>query len=179
MGVFVRRGSLIVLCMMLSLLSTTFMACAATVTAVLQPGRLTITDAPSALIFTPIAACDSDWTLGASFTLGVTDATGSKAGWHIQAALGPPMRADGTPAPVLRSTITNARATGLTGVAPQATLAYPRPFLVAGDTVFSAAEQSGVGKSFLSFDTTIAVPKDPQDASSLSATLVLSIAAGP
>lgn len=151
---------------------------AATVTAVLEPGRLTITDAPIALTYSSATTADRLRTLDATFGLGVTDASGRRAGWHIQAALGPLTRADGTPVPVRSSTVTEARVTALTGRTPISTLSYPRAFRTSGDTIFSAAAGSGVGKSALTFGAELVVP-DTADDAPLTATLMVTIAAGP
>jgi len=152
---------------------------AATVTVALLPGPLAITDAPATLVYTPATATDTAQTFDATFTLGISDATGKKAGWHIDAALGPLTTSDGTSVSPLASAITRARVTGLTGIAPLATLVYPRPFRTDGDTIFSAAERSGVGKSSLAFDTEIAVPADATNAAPLTTTLTVTIAASP
>src|SRR6476646_4976921 len=92
-------------------------ASAATVSAVLESGRLTITDAPVALTYSSTTTNDDTRLLDATFSLGVTDATGKKAGWHIQATLGTLTRTDGAPVSVRSSTVTEARVSALTGVA--------------------------------------------------------------
>ena len=152
---------------------------AATVTVTLLPGPLAITDAPSTLVYTPAMATNTAQTFDASFTLAVTDATGRKAGWHIDAALRPLMMSDGTSVPPFTSAITRTRVTGLTGIAPFGMLVYPRPFRADSDTIFSADKGSGAGKSSLAFDTEITVPADATNAAPLSTTLSVTIAASP
>ncbi len=152
---------------------------AATVTVTLLPGPLAITDSPATLVYIPVTATDTAQTFDANFTLAITDATGKKAGWHIDAALGPLTMSDGTPVSIRASVITHAHVTGLTGVAPFGVLAYPRPFHADGDTIFIAAERSGVGKSSLTFDTEIAVPADLAITAPLTTTLTVTIVASP
>src|SRR5947209_20282349 len=105
---------------------------ATTVTAVLESGRLTITDAPVALTYSSATTADNVRLLDATFSLGVTDATGKKAGWHIQATLGALTRTDGTPVPVQSSTVTGARVATVTGLAPRSTLSYPHALRATG-----------------------------------------------
>jgi len=152
---------------------------AATVSAVLQSGRLTITDAPVALTYSSITTADNLRLLDATFSLGVTDATGKKAGWHIQAALGTLTHTDGSAVSVRSSAVTQAHVTTLTGLAPNSVLSYPHTFRANGDTIFSAAAGSGVGKSSLTFDTELAVSEDTADTAPLTTTLTVTIAAGP
>lgn len=95
---------------------------AATVTVALLPGPLAITDMPSILVYTPTTVTDTAQTFDATFTLGVTDATGKRAGWHIDAVLGPLTMSDGTPVSTHTSAIARTRAIRLTGIAPLDTL---------------------------------------------------------
>jgi len=95
---------------------------AATVTVALLPGPLAITDAPATLVYTPATATDTTQTFDATFTLSITDATGKRAGWHIDAVLGPLTMSDGTPVSTHTSAIARTRAIGLTGIAPLDTL---------------------------------------------------------
>jgi hypothetical protein len=152
---------------------------ATAVTAVLESGRLTITDAPVALTYSSATTADNMRMLDATFSLGVTDATGKRAGWHIQAMLGPLTHTDGTLVPVHSSTVTEARVTTLTGSAPTNMLSYPHAFRANGDTIFSAAAGSGMGKSSLTFGTELAVAADATVSDPLTATLTVTIAASP
>jgi hypothetical protein len=152
---------------------------ATAVSATLESGRLTITDAPVALTYSSAANADTERLLDATFSLGVTDATGKGAGWHIQAMLGPLTHADGTPAAVRSSTVTEARVTTLTGAAPASLLTYPHALRASGDTIFSAAAGSGMGKSSLTFGTEIAVAADAAQSDPLTATLTVTITASP
>jgi hypothetical protein len=152
---------------------------AAKVSVALESGRLTITDAPVALTYSSITTSDNIRLLDATFSLGVTDATGTKAGWHIQAMFGMLTRTDGTPVPVRSSTVTGAHVATVTGLAPQSVLSYPHAFRTNGDTIFSAAAGSCVGKSSLTFDTELAVSADTADIVPLTTTLTVTIAASP
>jgi hypothetical protein len=152
---------------------------ATAVSAVLESGRLTITNAPVALTYSSAATADNLRLLDATFGLGVTDATGTKAGWHIQAMLGPLTHTDGTPVPIHSSTVTEARVTTLTGAAPASMLSYPHAFRADGDTIFSAAAGSGMGKSSRTFGTEIAVAADTATSDPLITTLTVTIAASP
>ena len=152
---------------------------AATVTVVLESGRLSITDAPVALTYSSTTTSDNIRRLDTTFSLGMTDATGTKAGWHIQATLGALTRPDGSSVPVLSSAVTQARVTTLTGRPPNSMLSYPRAFRTDGDTIFSAAAESGMGKSSLTFDTELAVEADTADTAPLTTTLTVTITASP
>jgi hypothetical protein len=152
-------------------------AASATATAVLQPGRLTISDAPAILSYTTSTTDDSR-VLDATFGLHVTDATGSRAGWHIQANLGLLTSATGTPVAAFNHSIVDADVVTETGRAPVNQLSYPRSFRPQGDTIFSAAAGTGAGKSSLTFSTTASIPAQA-DGGSYTATLTVTIVAGP
>ncbi|MGI8856995.1 MAG: hypothetical protein ACR2JW_14705 [Thermomicrobiales bacterium] len=152
---------------------------ATAVSAVIESGRLTITDAPVALTYSSAATADNMRVLEATFSLGVTDATGKKAGWHIQAMLGPLTHLDGTRVPVRSSAVTEAHVATLTGSAPASLLSYPHTFRANGDTIFSAAAGSGMGKSSLTFGTEIAIAADAAASDPLTAILTVTIAASP
>jgi hypothetical protein len=152
---------------------------ATAVGATLESGRLTITDAPVALTYSSATTADNLRLLDATFGLGVTDATGKGAGWHIQAMLGPLTQIDGTPVPIYSSTVTEARVATLTGAAPASVLSYPHTFRANGDTIFSAAAGSGMGKSALTFGTEIAVAADAATSNPLTATMTVTITASP
>ncbi len=152
---------------------------ATAVSAVLESGRLTITDAPVALTYASAATASNMRMLDATFSLGVTDATGKKSGWHIQAMLGPLTHPDGTLVPIQSSTVTEARVATLTGLAPASQISYPYAFRANGDTIFSAAAGSGMGKSSLTFGTEIAVAADAAEGDPLTAILTVTIATSP
>ncbi len=178
----IQRQSLIIFLSLLLLLTLLSMQAvsAATVSAILLPGPLTITNAPVALIYSSTTnATDTLTAYNASVVLGVTDATGKKMGWHIQAIIGPLTRADGSTVAVRSSTVANARVAPQTGIAPQNALSYPRTVPPDGDTIFSAATGTGVGKSSLTFDTEVTVPIEIADTTSLTATLTMTVTAGP
>ena len=152
---------------------------AATATVTLLPGKFAITDAPATLDYTAAPAVDETRAYTTTFSISVTDATGSRAGWHLQAALGPLVSSTGAFAFVGASTITGATITTQTGRAPLGTLAYPRPFRADGDTLFSSAAGSGMGKSSLAFTTEVRVPADSLGGDQCSAALTVSILSGP
>lgn len=60
---------------------------AATATASLGAGSLSITAAPANFSYSGMLTGDG-LNLTSSFAIGVTDATGSKAGWNLQAQIG-------------------------------------------------------------------------------------------
>ena len=152
---------------------------AATASVTLLPGKLFITDAATTLIYTAAPSADETRAYTATFSISVTDATGSRAGWRIQAALGPVLNDTGASAFISASTITGATITTQTGRAPLGTLAYPRPFRTDGDTLFSAAAGSGMGKSSLAFTTELRVPAENLTSDQYSAALTVSILSGP
>jgi hypothetical protein len=149
----------------------------ATATAVLQPGRLTISNAPAILSYAT-STTDTTRVLDATFGLHVTDATGSRAGWHIQASLGLLTSASGAPVAAFDHTIVNADVATETGRAPVSQLSYPRSFRPQGDTIFSAAAGSGAGKSSLTFSTQASIPAQANSDSYVAA-LTVTIVAGP
>jgi hypothetical protein len=151
---------------------------AATVTVTLEPGRLAITDVPALLIYSGGVASDDIRTLDATFSIGVTDATGKKAGWRIQAIFGPLTRADGTLVSVRSASMSQTAVTPLTGVAPRSTYSFPYSFPTDGDIIFSAAAGTGVGKSSLTFDTELTVPSDEADTFPLTTTINVAIIPG-
>lgn len=152
---------------------------AATVDVTLLPGPLAITDAPVALTYLPTATDDDTRTFAANFTLGVVDATGSRAGWHIAANLGPVLDRSGFAVPAWASAVDNASVRAATGRAPASTLAYPRPFDGDGDTIFSAAAGTGAGRSSLTFDTELSMPIEGAESDQYTAMLTVSVVSGP
>ncbi len=152
---------------------------AATATVTLLPGKLAITDTPALLLYTGATATDEARTYTTTFSVSITDATGSRAGWHIQAALGPFLSATGTSAFASTATITGASVITQTGRAPSSTLAYPRPFHADSDTIFSAAAGSGIGKSLVTFATELSIPADSADSDQYRAALAVTILSGP
>ena len=152
---------------------------AATVTAVLLPGQLTITDAPSTVDFVASSTSEDAQTFATQFVIGVTDATGSKDGWSIKARFITVARENGVSLPVRQSRIIGADVTPETGLAPSSLLDYPRPFQTTGDTIFSAAPDSGMGKSWLTFGAELILPADAIDSGPFTTALAVTIASGP
>ncbi len=153
-------------------------AASTTATAVLRPGRLMISNTPSILSYTMTTTNDNTRVLDATFGLHVTDATGSRAGWHIQASLGLLTDESGASVVAFDHTIVNADVTTETGRTPVSQLSYPRSFRPQGDTIFSAAAGSGMGKSTLIFSTEASIPAQA-DSGSYVAALTVTITAGP
>jgi hypothetical protein len=152
-------------------------AAGATVTAVLQPGRLSISDAPAILSYTA-ATGGTDGAIDATFGVRVTDATGSRAGWHIQASLGSLISASGVPTASFDHTIADADVVTETGRAPVSQLSYPRTFDPQGDTIFSAAAGSGAGRAAITFTAAARVPAQAASGT-YTAALTITIVAGP
>lgn len=152
---------------------------AATATVALLPGKLAVTDAPATLTYMATTTADDTRIYDSAFRISVTDATGSRAGWHIQAALGPLVNAVGTTAVARTSMITGASVSTLTGRDPASTLTYPRPFYSEGETIFSAANHSGMGKSSVSFGAEMSIPIEIADSDQYTAALAVTIVAGP
>ncbi len=152
---------------------------AATATAVLLPGPLTITSAPATVGFVASARSDDTQTFTTQFGIGVTDATGSTGGWNIRAKLITVARETGLPLPVRQSSITSADVMPESGTAPTSLLTYPRPLETTGDTIFSAARASGMGKSWLIFDAELDMPADSMGSTPFTTALVVTIISGP
>ncbi len=174
-----RRSLLLALSLISQTIWATIPANAATATITLLPGRLTITSAPTTVNFTASSATGNGQAFATQFAVGVTDATGSKAGWNIKAKFINPARESGGPLPVSQSSITSADVRPDTGTAPASLLTYPRLFQTTGDTIFSAAPTSGMGKSLLTFGAELVLPIDVTDSSLFSTTLLVTIASGP
>lgn len=152
---------------------------AATVSVTLLPGKLIIDSAPTVLTYIALPSADDTRTFVGGFSIAITDATGSRAGWHVQAALGPAIGPDGAPVPVQTATITTADVTPNTGRVPVSTLAYPRALRTDGETIFSAAAGSGAGKSSLTFNATLSVPASATRMETISTPLDVTIISGP
>lgn len=152
---------------------------AATAMVSLLPGNLAVTDAPTAVTYIPTTTIDDARVYDATFSISITDATGSRAGWHVQAALGPLLSATGMAALARTSVITGATSGTLTGRAPASALTYPRPFHPEGETIFSAASRSGMGKSFVTFDAEVSLPMQVADSDQYTAALTVTVTAGP
>ncbi len=143
---------------------------AATVSVTLLPGKLIIDSAPTVLTYIALPSADDTRTFVGGFSIAITDATGSRAGWHVQ---------DGAPVPVQTATITTADVTPTTGRVPVSTLAYPRALRTDGETIFSAAAGSGAGKSSLTFNATLSVPASATRMETISTPLDVTIISGP
>src|SRR4051794_19581907 len=89
---------------------------ASTATATLGAGSLTITAAPANFSYAGTLTGDV-LTLSSSFALSVNDATGSKAGWNLQASVGV-LTAGTDTIPASAHTIQGVAVSGTTGTAP-------------------------------------------------------------
>ena len=175
----IGRSALFALSVIVCVVGTADAVNGATATVTLLPGKLTITDAPAVLNFASTTATDDVRTYLATFSISVTDATGSLAGWHIQAALGPFLGTTGTSALASTSVITGANVTTQSGRAPNNTLIYPRPFRTDGDTIFSAAPRSGMGRSSVAFATQVSFPTMIADSEQYTTALDVTVISGP
>ncbi len=178
---WLRRSALVAVLVIVGFAATLVTAGASTVTAsiALLPGQLTLTEAPSSLTYTTSPRSDDVQTFVSHFTVSVTDATGSRAGWHLQASFGHVTDSVGFVLPVYFATIVNATIVSSTGRPPANTLTYPRPVYSENDTLFITAGGTGAGKSSLMFTTEINVPASATTSGECTAALVVSILSGP
>src|SRR6476660_4516640 len=95
---------------------------AATSTATLTAGSLTITAAPANFSYSGTLTGDV-LNLTSSFAVSVNDATGSKAGWNLQASIGVLTNAATDTIPAANHTITGVTVSGTTGTAPTNSIA--------------------------------------------------------
>ena len=115
--------------------------------------------------------------LASSFAIGVTDATGSKAGWNIQASIGVLTNVASDTIPAANHTITGVTVSGVKGTAPTNSVALGAiPTTTA--KIYNAAASTGMGQSTMTFATKLAVPADAA-AGTYSATLTVTIVSGP
>lgn len=152
---------------------------AATASVTLLPGKLAITGSPAAANYAIASTNETTRTYTGNFDVAIVDATGARAGWRIQATISPLINDSGTVVPVRSSAITAASAVAVTGRAPVSTLSYPRSFRLDGDTIFSAAPLSGVGRSVVAFTTELVIPTENAEMDQYAPALTLSISAGP
>jgi hypothetical protein len=149
---------------------------AASSTATLTGGSLTITAPPANFSYSGTLTGDV-LNLTSSFAVGVNDATGSKAGWNLQATVGTLTNAANDTIPAANHTITGVTVSGVTGTAPSNGIATG-PIPTTAGKIFNAALNTGKGKSTMTFATQLAVPADAA-AGSYTATLTVTIVSGP
>lgn len=171
-----------ILCFVLllgSLVGGVTTASAATSTATLTAGSLTITSPATDFTYTSTALTGSQFNLTSAFTVGVTDATGSKAGWNLQATIGVLTANSGADTiPAANHTITSAPITTVTGTGPTNSITYPMQIPTTAAKIFSAAANTGKGISTETFNTQLVVPPDAA-AGTYTAVLTVSVVSGP
>jgi hypothetical protein len=170
------RTGFLALLMVGSLLVAGSAVSAATSTATLTGGSLTVA-APANFSYSGTLTGDV-LNLGSNFAVSVNDATGSKAGWQIQASVGVLTDAASDTIPAASHTIQSVAMTGTTGTAPVNSITYPMAIPTTAAKIFNSALTKGMGKSTETFTTQLAVPADAA-AGSYSATMTVSIIAGP
>ncbi|HEY8311332.1 MAG TPA: IPT/TIG domain-containing protein, partial [Gemmatimonadaceae bacterium] len=140
-------------------------------------GTLSITAAPANFSYSAALSGDP-LTLSSSFAVSVNDATGSGAGWNLQATIGVLTDAASDTIPATDHTIQSVAVTGVTGTAPTNGISYPLAIPIASGKIFNAAVNTGTGQATTTFTTRLVVPADTA-AGTYTATLTVTIAAGP
>jgi hypothetical protein len=153
-------------------------ASAATSTATLTAGTLSITAAASDFSYGPAALTGDAFTLPSSFAVSVDDATGSKAGWNLQATIGTLTNVGSDTIAASGHTIQSVAVTGVTGTAPTNSIAVGNPIPTSAAKIFNAAVNTGKGRSTETFTTQLAIPADTA-AGTYSAVMTVSIVSGP
>jgi hypothetical protein len=170
------RTGFFALLMVASLVVAGSAVSAATSTATLSGGSLTVA-APASFSYSGTLTGDV-LNLGSNFAVSVNDATGSKAGWQLQASVGVLTDAASDTIPAANHTIQSVAATSITGTAPVNSITYPMAIPATTAKIYNSALSKGMGKSTETFATQLAVPADAA-AGSYSATMTVSIIAGP
>jgi len=148
---------------------------AATSTATLTGGTLSITAAASDFTYSGTLTGAAQ-NLSSSFALSVKDATGSKAGWNLQAAIG--VLTAGTDTIVATNhTITGVTISAVVGTGPTNAIAVGQIPTTAAK-IFNAAINTGKGTSTETFATQLTVPADAA-AGTYTATLTVTLVSGP
>ncbi len=150
---------------------------AATSTATLTAGSLSISAAPVNFLYPSTALTGDIINLTSSFAVGVNDATGSKAGWSLQGVITVLTNAGSDTIPAVGHTISGVAISGVTGTAPTNSIANGQIPTVAAK-IYNAASNTGKGKSTETFSTALAVPADTA-AGTYTATLTVTIVSGP
>ncbi len=170
------RTALVALFALLALVVPVTAVGAATASATFTAGSLSITAPPANFSYSGTLTGDV-LNLTSSFAVSVTDATGSKAGWNLQASIGVLTTTGGDTIPAANHTITGVTVSGVKGTAPTNGIALGAiPTTTA--KVFNAAAGTGMGQSTMTFATKLAVPADAA-AGSYTATLTVTIVSGP
>jgi hypothetical protein len=149
---------------------------AASATATFTAGALSISAPPANFSYSGTLTGDV-LNLTSSFAVGITDATGSKAGWNIQANIGVLTNAGNDTIPAANHTITGVSVSNVKGTAPTNSIALGAiPTTTA--KIYNAATSTGMGQSTMTFATKLAVPADAA-AGTYSATLTVTVVSGP
>lgn len=170
------RSLVITLSLAASLLVAVASVGAASSSATLTAGALAITTPPANFSYSGTLTGDV-LSLSSSFAVSVNDATGSKAGWNLQATIGV-LTAGSDTIPAANHTIQSVATSGVTGTAPVNAIGYPLAIPTAAGKVFNSAATKGMGKSTETFTTQLVVPADAA-AGSYSATMTVTIVSGP
>jgi len=150
---------------------------AATSTATLTAGTLSITAAPANFSYPSTALTGSVINLTSSFVVGVNDATGSRAGWNLQGLITVLTDAASDTIPATGDTISGVTVSGVTGTAPTNSIPLGQIPTTAAK-IFNAAANTGKGQSTETFATALSVPADTA-AGTYTATLTVTIVSGP
>lgn len=98
-------------------------------------------------------------TLKSAFSVGVSDTTGSGAGWHL-VARSTVLSSGKAVIPLANHTIQNVRVVTKSGLPPENKVAYPLTFPTKDDTIFTTRANSGTGESIITFETQLIIPPD-------------------
>jgi len=127
----------------------------------------------------PLRECKSPaLTLTSSFAVSVNDATGSGAGWNLQAVIGVLADAASDTIPAGNHTIQSTAVSGTTGTAPTNGIGYPLMIPTTSGKIFDAATNTGTGQATMTFTTHLVAPADAA-VGTYTATLTITITAGP
>jgi hypothetical protein len=170
------RHSLFGFVMIAALLIGVSMVGAATATATLGSGSLSITAAPANFSYSGTLTGDV-LNLTSSFAVGVTDATGSKAGWNLQAQIGTLTTVGNDTIPAANHTITGVTASAVKGTGPTNNVA-PGTIPATSGKIYNATANTGMGQSTMTFATKLQVPADAA-AGTYSTTMTVTIVSGP
>ncbi len=171
------RNGFLALFMVGSLLVAGSAVSAATSTATLTAGTLSITAAPANFSYPSTVLTGSIINLTTSIATSDTDATGSKAGWNLQGAITVLTDAGADTIAATGHTISGVTISGTTGTAPTNSIALGQIPTTAAK-IFNAAANTGKGQSTETFATALGVPADTA-AGTYTATLTVTIVSGP
>ncbi len=140
-------------------------------------GTLAITAQPANFSYSATLS-GNPLTLTSSFAVSINDATGSGAGWNLQATIGTLMDATSDTIPASNHTIQSVTMTGTTGTAPTNGIGYPLVIPTASGKIFNAATNTGTSQATMTFTTHLVAPADAA-VGTYTATLTVTIATGP